>query len=568
MTPLIAMLICLAAYAVAYKVYAQYLAKHVFELSADRQTPAHQLRDDVDYMPTNKFVLFGHHYASITGLSPMLGPAIAVIWGWVPAMLWVVLGAIFVGAVHDFGALVVSIRARGMSIGKVAEGLVGKRAKSLFHIIIFFLISLAMGVFVDVVATLFSPDFYPESVFPTGALMIVAILMGFMVYKLNWSLARVTTGGFLAMLFFVYVGMELPIVGPSMAQWKWVLLGYAFLASVLPVWMLLQPRDYINSLLLYLGLGGMYLGLVVSNPEFVAPAIDLSPQGAPPIYPFVFIVIACGAASGFHSLVSSGTTAKQLDKETDAPFIGYGAMIGESLLGLMAVLACTAGFISREDWLGHYGSWESAQGLGNNISAFIAGTARFLEGLGVPLTIGAAFISVVVVSFALTTLDSATRLLRYNIAEISETIRFPILANRYVGSMLAVLAIATFAFYQVQGPSGPQAAGLVLWTLFGTTNQLMAGLALLAVTLYLLRRGKSIVYTAVPMAFMLVSTMVAMASALGDFWRARDWLLLITGGVLFVIGIWLSVEAIAAVRRYRREPVVESLDVQFEEDPA
>lgn len=568
MTPLIAMLVCIAAYVLAYKVYVQHLARHLFELSDTRPTPAHTLRDDVDYMPTNRFVLFGHHYASITGLSPMLGPAIAVIWGWVPAMLWVVLGAIFVGAVHDFGALAVSIRARGMSIGKVAEGLVGKRAKSLFHVIIFFLIALAMGVFVDVVATLFSPDFYPESVFPTGALMVVAIIMGVLVYKFEWSLAKVTAGGFTAMLLFVYVGMEFPIVGPTIGEWKWFLLAYAFFASVLPVWTLLQPRDYINSLLLYLGLGGMYLGLVVSNPEFVAPAVDLAPEGAPPIYPFVFIVIACGAASGFHSLVSSGTTAKQLDRESHAPFIGYGGMLGESLLGLMAVLACTAGFISREDWLGHYASWNSAQGLGNNISAFISGTARFLEGIGVPPEIGATFISVVVVSFALTTLDSATRLLRYNIAEISETVRFPPLANRYAGSILAVLAIAMFAFYQVQGPAGPQAAGLVLWQLFGTTNQLMAGLALLAITLYLLQRGKSIVYTAVPMAFMLISTMVAMASALGDFWAASDWLLLITGGVLFIIAIWLSLEAIVAVRRYRTKPAVDSLDVTFEEGPA
>jgi carbon starvation protein len=369
------------------------------------------------------------------------------------------------------------------------------------------------------------------------------------------------------MLLFVYLGMSNPIVGPSVSQWKLVLLGYGFFASVLPVWMLLQPRDYINSLLLYLGLGSMYAGLVVTNPEFVAPAFDASPAGAPPIYPFVFIVIACGAASGVHSLVSSGTTAKQLDKETDAPFIGYGAMLGESLLGLMAVLACTAGFVSRDEWLGHYASWDSAQGLGNNISAFIDGTTRFLEGLGVPQEIGNTFIAVVVVSFALTTLDSATRLLRYNIGEISETIRVPILANRYVGSMMAVLTIGMFAFYQVQGPTGPEAAGKVLWTLFGTTNQLMAGLALLAVTLYLLRRGKSIVYTGVPMAFMLVSTLVAMAYALRGFWADQSWLLLTVGGVLFIIGIWLSFEAFAAVRRYRSEPVVESLDVQFDEEP-
>jgi len=561
MTPLIAAGLCIAAYALAYRLYARYLATHLFELSPERPTPAHTLRDDVDYMPTNRFVLFGHHYASITGLSPMLGPAIAVIWGWLPAMLWVVLGAVFVGAVHDFGALVVSIRARGMSIGKVAEGLVGKRAKSLFHIIIFFLIALAMGVFVDVVATLFSPAFYPEAVLPTGALMLVAMVMGILVYRFEWSLVRVTTGGFVLMLAFVWLGIRLPLVGPSMTEWKWLLLGYAFAASVLPVWMLLQPRDYINSLLLYLGLGGMYLGLVVTNPQFVAPAIDLNPVGAPPIYPFVFIVIACGAASGFHSLVSSGTTAKQLNSESDAVFIGYGGMIGESLLGLMAVLACTAGFISREDWLGHYATWDSAQGLGNNIGAFISGTSHFLGGLGVPQAVANAFVAVVVVSFALTTLDSATRLLRYNIAEISETIRVPRLGNRYVASLLAVAAIAMFAFYQVDG----RPAGIVLWQLFGTTNQLMAGLALLAVTLYLLQRGKPIIYTALPMFFMLVSAMVAMASKLRDFWSSSDWLLLGTGGVLFVMALWLSGEAIAAVRRYRREPTVVTLEIEFDE---
>jgi len=560
MTPLIAAVICIAAYALAYRFYARFLATHLFALSPQRVTPAHTLRDDVDYMPTNRFVLFGHHYASITGLSPMLGPAIAVIWGWLPAMLWVVLGAIFVGAVHDFSALAVSIRARGMSIGKVAEGLVGKRAKSLFHIIIFFLIALAMGVFVDVVATLFSPAFYPESVFPTGALMVVAITMGVLVYRFNWSLAPLTAVGFVLMLLFVWLGIRMPIVGPSMVQWKWLLLGYAFAASVLPVWLLLQPRDYLNSLLLYLGLGGMYAGLVVSNPQFVAPAIDLSPEGAPPMFPFVFIVIACGAASGFHSLVSSGTTAKQLDKETDAVFIGYGGMLGESLLGLMAVLACTAGFISREDWLGHYATWDSAQGLGNNIGAFISGTSHFLAGLGVPLAVGSTFIAVVVVSFALTTLDSATRLLRYNIAEISETIQVPAIGNRYVASVLACGAIGIFAFYQVDG----QAAGLVLWQLFGTTNQLMAGLALLAATLYLLQRGKPIIYTAVPMFFMLISTMAAMLIKLRDFWNASNWLLLITGAILFAIAIWLSGEAIAAVRRYKREPVVETLEVEFE----
>ncbi len=560
MSPLIVTILCFAAYLIAYRLYARFLARRIFELNDSIPTPAHTLRDDIDYVPANKFVLFGHHYASITGLSPMLGPAIAVIWGWVPAMLWVVLGAIFVGCVHDFGSLVVSIRARGMSIGKVAEGLIGKRAKSLMHVIIFFLIALAMGVFVHVVAQLFSPAFYPEAVMPTAALMLIAVVMGVVIYRKGWKIPPVTSIGFVAMLVLVWIGMGVPVVGPSMGQWKWMLLAYAFAASVLPVWMLLQPRDYINSLLLYLGLAGMYVGMLVSRPEFVAPAIDLSPEGAPPIFPFVFIVIACGAASGFHALVSSGTTAKQLDKETDARFVGYGGMIGESLLGLMAVLACTAGFHSHQDWLAHYRSWHTAEGLGANIGAFISGTSHFLAGLGIPVELGNTFVAVIVVSFALTTLDSATRLLRYNIAEIGETVKMPILGNRFVASVLAVLAIGFFAFYEFEG----RAAGLVLWQLFGTTNQLMAGLALLAVTLYLLRRRKPIRYTLLPMIFMLATALTAMISKLNDFWQARDWVLLGTGGAIFILAIWLAVEAALAVRRYMRQPPVESLEVQFD----
>ena len=558
-SPLAAALVSFAAYMLAYRVYSRYLAWRLFELDPARLTPAHRLRDDVDYVPTNRYVLFGHHYASITGLSPMLGPAIAVIWGWLPAMLWVVLGAIFVGAVHDFGALAVSIRARGLSIGKVTESLVGQRGKTLFHAIIFFLIALAMGVFVHIIAVLFSPDFYPESVLPSGVLVGMALTMGIAIHNRGWGIRPLTTVGFAAMLVFVWAGIRYPLVGPSLVQWKWLLLAYAFAASVLPVWMLLQPRDYINSLLLYLGVGAMYLGFFLVNPSFVAPAVDTSPAGAPAMFPFVFVVIACGAASGFHSLVSSGTSAKQLDRETDARFVGYGAMVGESLLGLMAVLACTAGFVSREAWLDRYVSWQAADSLGNNIAAFIGGTTYFLAALGLPEDVAGTFVAVVVVSFALTSLDSATRLLRFNVSEIGETLRLPALGNRYLASAAAVAAIWFFAFYQVGG----EFAGLILWQLFGTTNQLMAGLALLAITIYLMRRGKPIVFTAIPMGFMLVSTLTAMASNLVDFWRGSQWMLLLTGGTIFLLAVWLTVEAWLAVRRYRRRPIVEGLEVEF-----
>ena len=561
-SPLLAALVCLGAYVVAYRFYARFLADRVFALDPTRPTPAVRHRDDVDYVPANRYVLFGHQYASITGLSPMLGPAIAVIWGWLPAMLWVVLGAVFIGAVHDFGALVVSIRARGMSLGKVTENLVGRRGKTLFHLVIFFLIALAMGVFVHVIAVLFSPDFYPEAVLPSGVLIGVALAMGVAVHRSGWGIRGLTLVGLAAALALAFLGIRYPVVGPSLAQWKWLLLGYAFAASVLPVWLLLQPRDYINSLLLYVGVGAMYLGFAATNPSFAAPAIDVAPAGAPPIVPFVFVVIACGAASGFHALVSSGTSAKQLATEGDARFVGYGAMVGESLLGLMAVLACTAGFVSREAWLERYESWQAADGLGNNIAAFVRGTPHFLETLGIPEAIGGTFVAVIVVSFALTSLDSATRLLRYNVSEMGDTLGVAALGNRYVASAVAIAAIWVFAFIQVDG----EFAGLILWQLFGTTNQLLAGLALLAITLYLLRRGKPLVYTAAPMGFMLASTLTVMGTNLVGFWTAGQWLLLATGATVFTLAVWLVVEAALAVARFRRNPVLDGLEVVFRKE--
>ncbi len=548
---------CLLVYTLAFRFYARRLAGKIFSLDSNAITPAHQLRDEIDYVPANRYVLFGHHYASITGLSPMLGPAIAVIWGWIPGLLWVVFGAILIGCVHDFGALVLSMRARGQSIGKVTEGIIGQRAKTLFHLIIFFGIALAMGVFVYVVALLFTSAYYPQAVFPSATILALAITMGVLVYKKRVPLGPATAIAFLLTLISVWMGARFPLGGDlTVAQWSLILLGYAFFASVLPVWMLLQPRDFINSLLLYLGLGSMYVGFFLLRPQFVAPAVDFHPPAAPSIFPFVFIVIACGAASGFHALVSSGTTAKQIDKETDARFIGYGGMIGESLLGLMAVLACTAGFASVNAWHQHYANWDTAQGLGRGIGAFISGTSRFVSVLGLAPELASIFVAVIVVSFALTTLDSATRLLRYNIAEIGDTLGLSLLNNRYVSSLVAIGAIAFFAFYKVGGES----AGLFLWQLFGTTNQLLAGLTLLVITLYLVQQKKPYFYTLVPMLFMLGSTLTAMVANLQSFWKTGNYPLLTVGSLLFFMALWLTVEAAVSLTGARVEEVSGGVD--------
>jgi carbon starvation protein len=558
-SPVVAVVVCFGIYAAGYLLYSRFLARQVFALRRDHPTPAHAQEDGVDYVPTHRVVLFGHHYASITGLAPMLGPAIAVIWGWLPAMIWVVFGALLIGCVHDFGALVVSARGRGMSIGVIAEGIMGRRAKSLMHAIIFFAISLAMGVFAYVVAVLFSADQYPQSVVPSAAILALALTVGHLVRKRGFNLWVLIAISFALVLVTVVLAPRFPILWASVPGWTWVLLAYAWLASVLPVWQLLQPRDFLNSLLLYLGLGLTYVGFFVLRPEFASPMVDAHPEGAPSLYPFVFIVIACGAASGFHSLVSSGTTSKQLDRETDARPVGYGAMIAESLLGLASVLACTCGFISAGAWKDHYADWQSIQDLGHKMGAFIEGATRFVSTLGIPEESARTLIAVVVVSFALTTLDSATRILRYNLQEIGDSIGFRPTRNRYLTSTLAVAAIGFFAFYEIGG----EPAGLALWQLFGSTNQLLAGLALLVVSLYLIERRRISLPYLIPMLFMMVTTLVAMASKLRSFLADRSLTLLVVGSAISVIAIWLVVEAVLAVRRQMKSPPVESLDISL-----
>ena len=555
----VATLLCLLGYALAYRFYGGYLSNKVFTLDLDVTTPAHAQRDDVDYLPTNRYVLFGHHYASITGLSPMLGPAIAVIWGWLPGMLWVVCGAVFIGCVHDFSALVLSMRARGLSVGAIAEGVIGSRAKTMFHLVIFFGIGLAMGVFVSVISMLFTPDLYPQAILPSFALMLIAVGVGWLVHRRGVSPVAPVAVAFLATLFLIVANSgegAVTVAWDNRDGWAAVLLLYSFLASVLPVWVLLQPRDFINSLLLYLGVGLMYAGFFFLAPEFVSPAFVYQPPGAPPFFPFVFVVIACGAVSGFHGLVASGTTAKQLDRPADARMIGYGGMVGESLLGLMAVLACTAGMQSPEAWNEHYASWTAANSLAVKIGIFIDGSAAFVAALGIPLEFASAFIAVVVVSFALTTLDSATRLLRYNLAEMGAGLGLRT-ENRFVTSALAVVAISFFAFYRVDG----QPMGLALWGLFGTTNQLLASLTLMVATIYLYRRGRNAYVTGVPALFMTVTTLFAMVSNLLRFWREGQTMLLAVGLILLLLAIGIVVEALRCWLAAQGRPLIDDIAV-------
>jgi carbon starvation protein len=545
MNALVVALVTIIAYIIAYRYYARFLGDRILSLDPVRRTPAREFEDGVDFVPTRRIILFGHHFASIAGLGPILGPAIAVIWGWLPAVLWILFGSILIGCVHDMTTLFVSLRNRGRSIGDVAQNLVGPRARILFLLLIFFTLSLAMGTFVRIIATLFSDASHPESVLPVAALIGLALAVGFLVYRRGMGIAPATVVALVIMFFTIWLGIRHPVTGVGQTSWAVMLIAYAYIASVLPVWLLLQPRDYLNAYQLIIGMILMYAGLFVMRPEITAPAVNHAPTGAPSLFPFLFITIACGAISGFHNLVATGTTSKQLASEIDARPIGYGGMLAEGLLAMVVVLACTSG-VTRSGWLERYASWEAASGLGAKMEAFVVGAGNFISQIGIPEEIAQSFIVVMAVGFAMTTLDSGTRLLRYNLEELGESIKVKPLRNRFLAAFIAVLGIAYFSFMTIEG----RPAGLTLWELFGTTNQILAALGLLAVSLFLYRMKKPIVYTLVPMIAMMIMTVTAMIMKLRTNLEARHWTLLTVGAIILVLVVWLVVESVLAFRRH------------------
>ncbi len=578
--------LALAALVLAYFVYGRFLARWVFQLDPNRQTPAYRCQDGVDYVPARVPVLFGHHFASIAGLGPIIGPAIAVYWGWLPAIAWIVLGSALAGAVHDLGALSVSLRFRGRTIGDVTRELAGPRARLLFLIVIFFALALAMGVFVAVIAKLFISS-YSTAVIPSLGLMVVAVGVGVYTYKFagSWGAATVVALALFAGL--IVTGVQFPLdarvlfagdqeQAGAAAQKMWVysLLVYAFVASVLPVWLLLQPRDYINSFQLYLSFGLLLVGIFAAGvlgllgasagelATFQVPPIRQefpTNSNPPPMFPLLFVTIACGAVSGFHCMVASGTTSRQLSKETDALPIAYGGMLTEGGLAVLVVMACTAG-VGLAAWSGdglYAGPWKDlSQGA---LGMVINGGAAYLSLLGIPVAYGGAFLAVTIVSFALTTLDSGTRLLRYNTEEIFRSLGWDTLANRYVASTVAVGAIAAIALIP---------GGTSLWVLFGATNQLLAGLTLLAVSLFLFKLGRSTAFTLLPMAAMLMVTGCAMGLNMLDFWRTADWFKLSLAGILLGMTLWLIIEAALAFSQGRTGLSFDDSDDAFTTSPS
>ncbi len=539
--------VCLAGlvcFALGYRFYSRLLSTKVFALRDDESVPSKELADGVDFVATKRPILFGHHYASIAGAAPIIGPAIAVVWGWLPAVVWIVLGSIFMGAVHDFSVLVLSMRHKGQSVAQISASVLGPRARPLFLLMVFVLIMVVIAVFAGAIAKLFVA--HPGSVLPVNFQIIVAIAIGWLSYKKGVPLLWPSIIALLSLYLMVFVGEKVPLslttfVGPDNEQTLWVvlLLIYSFIASVIPVWVLLQPRDYINSHQLFVGLGVMIVGIFVAQPTIQAPAIASNlPEGTPNILPFLFVTIACGAISGFHGLVASGTTSKQIEKATDAPLIGYGGMLGEGLVALLATLAVSAGL---GDWAGHYHDYKSA--AANGVANFVEGAGTFVSAVGIPAGPAEVLVAVMVISFAATSLDTGVRIQRYILAELGELYGLKFLTQRYVGGLLAILP--PLALYV----SGTQGA---LWPLFGATNQLLAGMSLVVVTVWLVKSGRSYAFTGIPMLLVLVVAGVSMAFTIMQQYNEENFVLMAVGIFVLALELWVVLEGVRAVSLHRQ----------------
>jgi len=553
----------LVGYYMAYNLYGRFLARKIFKLDNSFPVPSREFEDGKDYVPTRKGIIFGHHYTSIAGTGPIVGPAIGIIWGWVPALIWVFLGSIFMGAVHDFGSLVVSLRNEGKSLSEVADKYINRRVRTIFFLIVFFGLWIVIAIFALIIGLLFS--LYPQSVLPIWMEIPIAVALGLAIYR--WK-GRVLISTLLAVIamyatvilgHWVYPDMPNTVLGlPLTGLWAIILLAYAFIASTLPVTTLLQPRDYINAWQLYIAMALLLLGALVSTStgtlSIVAPAYNSSPIGAPPLWPFLFITIACGAISGFHSLVASGTTPKQISREGDALFVGYGSMLLEAVLATLVIVAVAAGIGLRYEsdggiltgnaaWMHHYASWDAASGLGAKLNAVVIGSANMMNTIGVPVGIGLVIMGVFIASFAGTTLDTATRIQRYVIAELGQDLRVRPLTNRYIATAIAIISAAALAF--ATGADGKGA--LRLWPLFGAVNQLLAALALLIVTVYLRRRSCwGWLVSGIPCVLMLIMTNYAMVLNEVRFIHDGNRMLIVVNLLVQILALWMIIEAITA----------------------
>jgi len=561
MDALIVVVLAFAGYIVMYNLYGRYIGRRIFAISGESQPPSVTMEDGVDYVPTKKEVIFGHHFTSIAGTGPIVGPAIAIIWGWVPALIWVFLGSIIMGAVHDFGALIISMRNQGKSISDYTSKYINSRTRFLFFLIVFLELWIVIAIFGLVIAIIFA--MYPQSVLAVWVEVPIAMGLGYLVYKKGMGVMGLSIWAILLMYLAVFIGPYLPMKMPAIAGipatgvWTIILMIYAFFASVLPVTALLQPRDFINSHQLVIAMVLLILGVLAAaffgGMEIVAPAVQTQPAQAPPMWPFLFITIACGAISGFHSLVSSGTSAKQVRSEEDSLFVGYGSMLMEGALATLVIVAVAAGiglgYTTKSGetltgvaaWTTHYSSWAAAAGLGSKVSAFVDGAANMINTVGIPKQFTLAIMAVFVASFAGTTLDTATRIQRYVLSELFTSLKMEYLTGKYMATFIAVGTAGILAFATGAGGKG----ALKLWPLFGAVNQTLAALALIVITLYLKTKGGlKWVVAGIPAVFMAVMTLWAAVMNQLKFGSQHNLLLQTINIVIIIIAAWIVIEGV------------------------
>ncbi|MBD3161121.1 MAG: carbon starvation protein A [Candidatus Eisenbacteria bacterium] len=529
----------LALLVIGYFVYGRFVESRL-GVDPGRSTPAHTQRDGIDHVPARPAILLGHHFSSIAGAGPIVGPIIAAAaFGWLPAVVWVVLGAILIGGVQDFSSLIASLRHKARSVADMAREEISPVARILFLLFVWFTLVYVIVVFTDLTAATFTSD--PGVASSSLIYIVLAVSLGLLVYRAGFGLGKASFV-FVPLVFLaIWGGQQIPLEiggGDPKSTWSFLLLGYCFVASVLPVWFLLQPRDYLSSFLLYVCLIGGILGVllgggrIAEGTEPLPALLSFHDANLGLLFPAMFITIACGAASGFHSIVASGTTAKQLSSERHARPVAYGSMLLESVLALLAISAVIL--------IGP----TAAKGQAPTV-VFGHAIGRFFGVFGIPQDLGAHFGALAISTFLLTTLDTCTRLARYTIEELAR-IKKRTLSTVVPATLATLILPLVMTQATLRLPNGsPAPAWQVVWPVFGATNQLLGALAMLAVTVWLRNTGRSWTYVAVPMAFMFSVTLVALAQLV---WRyGLSTLVGIISGALFLLAVVLLFEAVRQV---------------------
>ncbi|MCM8758253.1 MAG: carbon starvation protein A [Candidatus Omnitrophica bacterium] len=538
------LIIVIVVFSIAFRFYGRYLEK-LWDTKPEEKTPAHTKYDGVDYIPAKHWtILFGHHFSSIAGAGPILGPVIAgVLWGWGPALAWIVLGSIFLGGVHDFSSLVLSLKHDGQTVGQITKNILGEKSKLIFSFFLWLALILVIAVFAAVTAKTFAED--PRIVVPSFGLIFVAVIFGYFVYRKNVNFVLVTLVSLALIGLLLFEGKNFPVQIPgenAVKVWILILLVYAFVASVLPVNILLQPRDYLSSFILFFGLFFGFLGLLVSHPTTNAPFFVSFNSSKGPLLPMMFVMIACGAISGFHSLVSSGTTSKQLPDAKHARHIAYGSMLTEGILAAVALLCVSAGLY----WNSPFSelNYPSLMQKGNWIGTFATGYGIIVSKI-FSSDIGKLIAMVMVNSFVLTTLDTATRITRYITSEIfGQSFRIQMLNNRF----FATLCIVFFAAYLAFGPWEK------IWPVFGASNQLVAGLVLFVCSCFLMMKRKNSLSTLIPAIAMLFITIAALIYQAIGFYKSRHLLLGNISVILIILAFFIILEGAETIRKLRKNP--------------